>query len=155
MDDSLQENKGKDPSERSLGRLLGAISRHSRMYLTSQLKDYDLMSLPLFLLHSLSLENKVRQESLIVQHGVDKAVMTRSLNSLMDKGLIEKVQDPSDRRAYLISLTKDGKNLKDSTKCILHDFNDKLLMDFSDSEKVQLFSYIDRLLENAILEFEE
>ncbi|MBN1785856.1 MAG: winged helix DNA-binding protein [Candidatus Methanofastidiosa archaeon] len=151
----LIEDMGKDPRSRSIGRIITAIARYGKIRLTSELKDYDLMGIPIYILHSLSKDKLIKQEDLIMQHGVDKAVMTRSLNKLQRRHYIEKIQDPEDRRAYLVRLTEKGGFLKDQTRTILYNFNDKILSGFSDDEIIQLFGYLDRLLTNAIKALEE
>ena len=42
--------------------------------------------------------------------GVPKANVTSVINRLVNKGLISRHENPSDRRRYLLSLTDEGKN---------------------------------------------
>jgi len=155
MNNLLIDDMARDPRSRSIGRIITAISRYSRMYLTSELKDYDLMVIPLYLIHSLSGGDWIKQEDLIVKHGVDKAVMTRSLGKLVEDGCIEKMPDPKDRRASLVRLTDNGVVLRRQTKEILNTFNEKVLEGFNEMELKQLYGYLDRLLINSIRALEE
>ncbi|HOP09138.1 MAG TPA: winged helix DNA-binding protein [Candidatus Methanofastidiosa archaeon] len=155
MNNLLIDDMAKDPQSRSLGRIISAICRYSRLYLTSELRDHDLMVIPLYILHSLSNDSWVKQEDLILQHGVDKAVMTRALAKLQRKKYIEKIQDPGDRRAFLVRLTDRGFNLKVQTRDILQVFNEQILRDFNEDETKMLFDFLDRLLINSIRSLEE
>lgn len=42
--------------------------------------------------------------------GVDKAYVTRSLQSLLQAGYVVAVPDPSDRRIFIVSLTEKGRD---------------------------------------------
>ncbi len=57
------------------------------------------------------MKGEVTQKELAEMVWVDKASMVRILDYLTEKGVIERIQDPSDRRAYRIRTTKVGQEI--------------------------------------------
>jgi DNA-binding MarR family transcriptional regulator len=66
------------------------------------------------------------QEELTQMVQVDKAQTTRAIKSLMEKGLVQKIQSSIDRRAYDVSLTIEGKALAPSVKNEINIFEQSL-----------------------------
>jgi len=56
------------------------------------------------------------QAALAEAIGADKTRIIAILDELQDKGLIERVADPEDRRARLLTITKDGRRVKEATQ---------------------------------------
>jgi DNA-binding MarR family transcriptional regulator len=56
------------------------------------------------------------QAALAEAIGADKTRIIAILDELQDKGLIERVADPEDRRARLLAITKEGRQLKDAVQ---------------------------------------
>ena len=62
--------------------------------------------------------NRLNENSALTQKEVakitfkDNANITRIVDKLEKKGLIERLADPNDRRAWKISITKEGKNIR-------------------------------------------
>ena len=56
------------------------------------------------------------QAALAEAIGADKTRIIAILDELQDKGLIERVADPEDRRARLLAITKEGRKVKDATQ---------------------------------------
>src|ERR1700760_3940310 len=48
--------------------------------------------------------------------GADKTRIIAILDELQDKGLIERMADPDDRRARLLAITKAGRKVKEATQ---------------------------------------
>lgn len=60
------------------------------------------------LLEALAEQPERRQSDLACAIGVDKGVMSRLVSDLEGLGLVERIPDPSDRRAHLVRLTTEG-----------------------------------------------
>ncbi|HEY6648201.1 MAG TPA: MarR family transcriptional regulator [Mycobacterium sp.] len=56
------------------------------------------------------------QAALAEAIGADKTRIIAILDELQDKGLIERVADPEDRRARLLAITQEGRRLKDAVQ---------------------------------------
>ncbi|CAM4192174.1 MarR family winged helix-turn-helix transcriptional regulator [Pseudoalteromonas byunsanensis] len=76
---------------------------------------------------------------------IDKSTMSRAVKQLTDKQLIELCADPNDKRAKLLSLTKDGDVLyaKLSPKAL--EWEQGLLVELSDDEKHMLRHVMDKI----------
>jgi DNA-binding MarR family transcriptional regulator len=59
------------------------------------------------------------QAALAEAIGADKTRIIAILDELQDKGLIERVADPEDRRARLLAITKEGRKVKDATQAAI------------------------------------
>ncbi|MGL5616456.1 MAG: MarR family winged helix-turn-helix transcriptional regulator [Sarcina sp.] len=80
--------------------------------MAKELKPYDVTLEQWSLLTRLWKEDAVSQTILAVKTNKDLPTVTRSLNKLIKKGLIEKRDNPKDSRASVICLTKAGKELE-------------------------------------------
>ncbi len=59
---------------------------------------------------------KINQELLSYDLQIDKASISRSVQSLEEKGLLKKEQDPNDKRQNLLFLTDEGIEFADRIK---------------------------------------
>lgn len=91
-----------------LNRLIVKIKKN----MAKELKPYDVTLEQWSLLTRLWKEDGVSQTVLAVKTNKDLPTVTRSLNKLIKKGLIEKRDNPKDSRASVICLTKAGKELE-------------------------------------------
>ena len=76
------------------------------------------------------------------------AKMTRTLDSLGEKGLVEKHQSPEDRRRYMVFTTKAGQQLIDRLMPAVHHNREKALNGFSELERKQLQHLLVRMVGN-------
>lgn len=49
--------------------------------------------------------------------GLDKSTLSRTIDAMVELGLVERVPNPEDRRYLKLTLTEQGKNLYDSINC--------------------------------------
>ncbi len=49
--------------------------------------------------------------------GLDKSTLSRTIDGMVETGLVERVPNPEDRRYLKLTLTEQGKNLYDSINC--------------------------------------
>lgn len=81
--------------------------------------------------------------------GVDCAAMTRSLDRMQAKGLIERTRCPIDRRVVRIELTETGQEkLREIPPFIARALNQHL-QGFSDQEVQQLLQFLRRMIANG------
>jgi len=98
-----------DDFELPLGALMTIIGRQYAGALSHALEDCGAdryLSIMLFLQHA---KRRVKQQFLADSLRIDKASMVRMLDYLVERGLIERVVNPSNRREYLLELTTSGK----------------------------------------------
>ncbi len=80
--------------------------------------------------------------------GTDTAGMTKLLDRLQAKGLIERQQHPTDRRAVLIALTEHGQALLPRIRLTFGRVTKQLLAGFTHEEIIQLTGMLERMLGN-------
>lgn len=116
--------------------------------LQKSLKNYDI-SLDQWIILSRIYQNEgSNQKKLAEVSHKDRAVITRILNILENKGLIERKKSYHDKREFLIYLTDKGNDLYKETSAIISQNSQKINSVFSDSELKQFKSLLDKLGSN-------
>lgn len=112
----------------SIGRNNMIIDKYFKLYFRNSLKQYDLNTAEgLILLLMLEKEMKPQYNALDKMHQLikgqtqdqmndeihyDKAVMTRTMQSLESKGYVERNMNPADKRSFVFTLTKKAVDFK-------------------------------------------
>ncbi len=79
---------------------------------------------------------------------VDKVTMVRVVDHLVQRGVVERINNPADRREKFVVLTQSGKNLVEEIKKACAEMNDRALEGFSIDEKRLLNDMMRRMNEN-------
>lgn len=133
---------GAEASE-SLGPIEGAIAfriyRVSRLLRMGLLKGLEAQGLGItpeqyFMLYRLLLKDGVPQVELADNTLGDYPNITRMIDGLEKKGLVERTPDQSDRRKYLIKLTDAGRARMDRVVPFILEERERLFHSFSDEE---------------------
>ncbi len=98
-------------TEESLGRLIYDTAQEMRNIAEKYLYPFDMTMEQMHLLKHMSIDNGMTQKALGLIVNKTPANLTRLLDRLESKTLIERRADPGDRRAYLVFLTEKGTNL--------------------------------------------
>lgn len=81
--------------------------------------------------------------------GVSSAAASQMLERLVDEGMIQRSEDPDDRRMKLISLTEKGSRvIKESVSARLG-WLDELTTNFTEEEKKQITSAMELIINRA------
>lgn len=88
--------------------------------------------------------NELARES-----GIDAGAVTRMLDRLEAKGLVERVRSESDRRVVHLKLTEAGQAATAHIPHVLASVNNDMLQGFSEREFQTLRKLLDRLTENG------
>ncbi|MEV7801334.1 MarR family transcriptional regulator [Microbispora sp. NPDC088329] len=67
--------------------------------------------------------------------GADKTRIIRVLDDLQHRGLIERSPDPADRRARLLSITPEGRRVRDAAQAGIRRMEERLLARLPDDER--------------------
>jgi len=94
------------------------------------------------LLHLNILGDGVRQKDLAASVGIEGPSLVRLIDTLVMKGLIQRSEDSTDRRAKLLCLTLEGKLLVARIKEIVAPLENELLSPFSDSDIARFGQFI-------------
>jgi len=78
---------------------------------------------------------------------VTAATMTSVVDTLERRGMVERTIDKADRRRQLVSITPAGRDAVDAFLPQIVTLQTELLRDFTENERAQLTSYLDRMRE--------
>ena len=76
---------------------------------------------------------------------VAKSRVTKIINGLIEKGMVEQINDPKDARVKLISLTPDGQRKSEEIDIFLKEIHQKLLLQMDHDERKNTLSYLELL----------
>jgi MarR family transcriptional regulator for hemolysin len=131
--------------------LTGALVRATRRYrLASDLRLRalglsDATALPVMMLHRLG--DGVRQGVLAEEMGVEGPSLVRLIDQLQGLGFVERVEDPSDRRARLLNLTPAGRHHAGQAEAALDDLRADLFAGASEADLETALALLGRVAE--------
>jgi MarR family transcriptional regulator, organic hydroperoxide resistance regulator len=88
------------------------------------------------------------QKDIAVNCNLEAASVTSVLATMERDGLIERRNDPADRRVLRVWLTEEGKRRRTSMRKIFNEIEEQCFTGFSEEEKVQAGKYLMRIFEN-------
>lgn len=121
--------------EESLGRLIYATGQEMKTFAEKVLKPYGLTPEQLHIMKSIPVDSGMTQRDIGRQVGKSPANMTRILDRLESKSLVERRDNPEDRRASLVFLTGRGLTVVEEVLHVLEAFSSTLLQGISEKEQ--------------------
>ena len=92
-------------------------------------------------------EDGLRMGELGRRSGLSKQAMTTLVRSVEEAGLVSRVRDPADGRAYRVSLTARGEALRPVAENVLRDLAARTRSRVSDEELESLFTSLRKVVE--------
>lgn len=135
----------------SIGFLMSQIVSRSSVVVDERMVAFGLTSAqwkPLLLIHKGLCRTAVELARL---SNCDSGAMTRLLDRLEAKGLVQRVRSQEDRRVVNLQLTEEGERAAMVVPYVLADVLNAMLVGFSEAEAQQLKNLLQRLLENTRL----
>lgn len=126
-------------SDQTLGSLTAALTYASRAYRAAADKiaaDYGLSQatgLPVLVISRFG-ESGVRPGVLAVALGLEASSLVRVVDHLIASNLVERHEDPNDRRARILRLTEEGRQAAEQMDQALRPFRRKLFGAFEPSD---------------------
>jgi DNA-binding MarR family transcriptional regulator len=77
--------------------------------------------------------------------GMDRGLISRSVQSLVEKGLVLVARDPADRRLVLAAMTRKGKDVYRAVKPVMHARQLRLRESLDSADRQALYRIMDRL----------
>jgi MarR family transcriptional regulator, transcriptional regulator for hemolysin len=145
MDDLLAQNR-----ELSLGLELlstGSLHRLACDRTMRQARISLSLAWPLLLIKHRG--GNLRQRALAALVGADPASMGRTIDRLVAMGMVERADDPNDRRAWKIILTPAGQAFGTRIEGILSALHEELLADANENE-IQAFMRVSGLIRKRL-----
>ena len=127
--------------DQSIGHLTSKTSKKIIHYVNSKLEKFDLTTEQWAVLLRLSKQDKINQKLLAALSGKDQPTLTRILDILMRKALIERHPSSEDRRSFSVHITNKGLVLTKKVAPLLEDVFKDLLNDISD-EKLNIYTEV-------------
>jgi MarR family transcriptional regulator for hemolysin len=133
-----------------LGRLIARLARIWRRESDQALSDHGLSyatAIPLLVLSRQG--DNVRQGVLADELGIEGPSLVRLIDLLQAEGLVERREDPTDRRAKTLHLTKAGEAKVEETNRVLRRVRANLLKDIAPDELAITFETLQRIERRA------
>ncbi|TPI13273.1 MarR family transcriptional regulator [Mesorhizobium sp. B4-1-3] len=122
-------------SRETIGQIITNVARLWRRTANERLDRCGLshaMAMPLLALWQLG--GEARQGAVAEQAGLEGPSLVRLLDLLVAEGLVARREDPSDRRAKIVSLTKDGEARMKTINTVLAELRHELVSLIGDEE---------------------
>lgn len=131
------------------GRWFSILHRRSQLFVVEACQKLHLTFSEYILLSRLFDHEGAKQDELAAMLYLDKAVVTRTINLLQEKGFIVRETDRADRRVKHIFLTEYGRAQQKFLNGILQGWVDYLVCDMEPGEVQAIFQGVSRLVDKA------
>ena len=147
---ALYDGRRYDVSE-SVGHQLFSLMTQMRREVEKRMAQHDLTDAQWKPLYMLKLGRATTAIELAREMDIDAGAITRMLDRLESKGLIERVRSEADRRVVHLRLTAAGDQVARKVPFVLASVNNDFLRGFSEAEWKQLRRLLGRMADNAAL----
>lgn len=139
---------------RSIGFFIGFFNRHAHKYFVQQFAEFGFNSGSVFILRLLYNKDGIHQSKICDRLAIDKSNVTRNVAKLEKMGYLEICQDEKDSRAKRVYLSEKAKSFRVDFERIFKNWNDIMMMNFSDEDKKKLRELFNMIGENIIEHFD-
>ncbi len=113
-----------------------AINKYHHRFLDDRFKDLMISRADAPFLHKIvKAGNQIKMNDLIEKLFFHKSHATRSINRMVDDGLIIKETNPDDLRGYVLTATEKGKQVAKQIKQIFEDWDNLVSQAITDEER--------------------
>lgn len=140
---SLQSN------HHSIGKWISIIYRYAQNFIIRELEPYNIGGGQFMFLVALYRQDGIHQEALSKNLNIDKGTTARAIKKLEKEGYVIRKEDPEDRRAYKVSLTKKALEIKPEIYKALKNWTEILSKDFTKDEKEMVTGLLKRMADNV------
>ncbi|CEA14809.1 MAG: MarR family transcriptional regulator [Methanobacterium formicicum] len=130
--------------------IVSIVTRNHYIFMNHELKHLELTEGQVPCLMVLSKKGGITQDDLSRMFHIDKGTIARAIKKLEEKGMVNKVQDPVNRRRYLLSLTPRGEQVVPVILQAEKKWEDLIFQGFSDEERSLIQEGMRRLAENSL-----
>jgi DNA-binding MarR family transcriptional regulator len=133
----------------SVGYLLNQVVISMRRQIEQAMTAHDLTAAQWYPLWKLRRDGPGTAQELARDMDIDAGAMTRLIDRLAAKGLVERLRSATDRRVVVLTLTPAGQAVAAHIPQVLADVNNAYLQGFSRDEWQQLTLLLRRMLDRA------
>lgn len=120
--------------DKNVGNYTNLICKKMINYLNSKLAEFDITAEQWQVMLILSKHNKINQKLLAGEVKKDQPTLTRMLDILERKSLVERHLSKEDRRSYSVHITEKGLNLTEKLVPYIEDIFKKILDGISEKD---------------------
>lgn len=129
---------------------LSIIVRHSKVFCERRLHNSGVGFPEQVILMYLASNNGVNQDAIAQHFMLDKGAIAKTLRKLEDKGLIERHQNPENKRENLLSIAPAGQSILGEMGAALEEWNRFFFEGLSDKEIRQYRSITKKIADNVV-----
>lgn len=134
--------------DQSLGFILGRTSTRMKNNLLHSFKDFDVTPEQWAILNRLWEKEEISPKELAEMTSKDQPTTVRILKKLENKGFITRKVNPEDNRAFLISLTSEGRGLKDKLIPVALEVLAKAVRDIDQKQLDEVITVLNKVFKN-------
>jgi len=125
---------------RGLEREVGVLIRRVRRVISERARAVhpDLQPSSYLMLAWMADEGPVRASAMVESFGIDKGAVSRQLQHLVELGLADRIPDPDDGRAMLVSASDEGRRRLETVTASRRQWLDERLGDWDTDDLEQL-----------------
>lgn len=136
----------------NIGKWISVLHRQFQIYLNRELKNLDIHSSEYIFLVNLYEKDSVSQERLSSNLFINKAATARAIARLEKLGYLTRTRDPFDSRAYVVTLTDKGLEMRNFIKSKLAYWTQIITADLTVDETADMITKIKQMSTNALTE---
>lgn len=130
---------------KSLYKWISIMDRLNKTVLSEDLVPLDINTSQYMFILQIYQHGQIPQDELMNVVHIDKSNVTRTLQKLIEKGLVQREHCPTDHRAYVVSLTAKGKTLYKPIFEAEFRRNAVMLANLSVDEEAELYRLLDKI----------
>ena len=132
-----------------------AIRKHRQRFLDSKFQRLEISTPQGFYLMRVSEHQKVKLNQLIEQSPFHKSHVTRQIQQLASRDLVQKTIDPDDNRGFIVAITPSGEKMVQAVKRALQDWDDLCASALTEQERLDLHKIQSKILAHVEMTFKE
>lgn len=136
----------------SIAKWISVLHRQFQIYINRELKDHDIHSSEYIFLVNLYEKDSISQEKLSANLFINKAATARAIGRLEQLGYVQRTRDPLDNRAYLVTLTAKGMEMREFIKTKLTYWTQTTSAGLTPEEADEMIKKIKQMSANALAE---
>ena len=134
--------------DKSMGFILSRTNTRMKNNLLHSFKAYDVTPEQWAVLNRLWEREEISPKELAELTSKDQPTTVRILTKLEKKGFITRRVNPNDNRAFLISLTSEGRELKDKLIPLAFEVLEKALKDIDKKQVEEVMAVLNKIYKN-------
>lgn len=132
--------------KRLLTYTIGSLQRDARQLMDNAMQPYELSRYEWLTMLILKIQNGTASQSILKEYmGIDDSYLSKVLDKLEQKDLIQRAIDPNDRRSRLIEISSNGTSISENIFSSAMKINDSMLCVLSMDEREQLYTLLHKV----------